>query len=458
MRIIIIGDGKVGHSIAETLVEEDHEVTIVDRSEAALQRSQETLDAMVVKGNGVNVDTLLEAGATDADILIAVTMSDEINMLSCLTAKRLGARYAIARIRDPEYNKSLSFLMKELLIDYVINPERIMALEISRMLRYPFTGTIETFARGRVEMMDFRLGRDDALVGMTLGDLYRKKPSLPRVLFCAVQREEEAIIPKGDLVFEEGDHIYVAADVLTITQFFRQIGKSTSDIKSVMILGAGRISYYLCRLLLDMRMQVTVIERDEDRAMEFAEMLPEASVIMGDGTDQELLMSEGLDQFDAFVTLSGLDEENIMTGLYAKSAGVRKVIVKNSRDNYMDILGVIGLESVVSVRQVTGNTILRTVRTRGAADSAAAVERMYRLMDGAVEALEFIAQKDEFFINIPLKSLTVNPSALIAVIVRDGQVHIPFGDDVIKPYDRVVVIVKGNNVQRLSDIFIKGMP
>jgi len=186
MRIIIIGDGKVGYLIAEALITEGHEVTIVDRSEAALLRSRDTLDAMMVKGNGVNVDTLMEAGAPMADIVIAVTVSDEINMLSCLTAKRLGARYAIARIRDPEYHKSLSFLMRELLIDYVINPERLMAQEISRMLRYPFTGSVETFARGRVELMDFRLAQGDLLEGMALKDLYTKKPELPRVLFAAV--------------------------------------------------------------------------------------------------------------------------------------------------------------------------------------------------------------------------------------------------------------------------------
>lgn len=452
MRIIIVGDGKVGHSIAQHLIAENHEVTIVDRSETALQRSQDTLDAMLVKGNGVNVDTLMEAGAPGADILIAVTVSDEINMLSCLTAKRLGAKYAIARIRDPEYHKSLSFLMRELLIDYVINPERLMAQEISRILRYPFTGSIETFARGRVELMDFRLGKEDALVGLALKDLYSRKPVMPRVLFCAVQRGEEAIIPKGDLVLQEGDRVFVAGDIPTITQFFRHIGKNTSNIKSVMILGAGRIAYYLCSLLLQMHMQITVIEVDEERAREFAEMLPEATVILGDGTDQELLTSEGLDHYDAFVTLSGLDEENIMAALYAQHAGVRKVIVKNSRDNYMDLLGAIGLESAVSTRQVTGNSILRTVRARKAADAAAAIERLYRLMDGEVEALEFIVQKEDSFINVPLKKLALKPDALIAVIVRDGQVRVPFGEDSLHTNDRVVVIVKGGGIELLSDI------
>ena len=456
MRIIIIGDGKVGHSLAESLIAEEHEVTIVDRSESALERSRDTLDAMTIHGNGVNVETLMEADMSRADIVIAVTVSDEINMLACLTAKRLGAKYAIARVRDPEYNKSLSFLMRELMIDYIINPERVMAQEISRMLRYPFTGNIETFARGRVELMDFRLGRDDALVGTKLKDLYAKRSSLPRVLFCAVQRGEEAIIPKGETMFMEGDRVYVAADIPTITQFFRHIGKNTSDIKSVMILGAGRIAYYLCTLLLQMHMQVKVIERDEERAQEFALMLPGADVILGDGTDQELLMNESLDHYDAFVTLSGLDEENIMTALYAQNAGVRKVIVKNSRDNYLDLLGAIGLESAVSIRQVVGNTILRTVRTRSAADKVAAIERLYRLMDGAVEALEFAVRKDDSLVNHPLKDLPIKQDALIAVIVRDGQVRIPQGDDSLRAGDRAVVIVKGGGVETLHDILKPG--
>ncbi len=453
MRILIIGDGKAGHTIAQSLITENHEVTIVDRSQEALTRSQEALDARTVQGSGVNADTLLEAGVKEADIVIAVTVSDEINMLCCLTAKRLGAGYAIARIRDPEYNKSLGFLMQELLIDYVINPDRLLAQEISRMLRYPFTGGVETFARGRVEMMDFRLGPGDKLLGLAMKDLYRKLPTLPRVLFCAVQRGEEAVIPKGDMVLQEGDRVYVAADIPTITRFFASIGKNTAGIHSVMVLGAGRIAFYLCQLLAQTRMKVTVIERDEARALEFKQMLPEVDVILGDGTDQELLTAEGLEQFDAFVTLSGLDEENIMAALYARRAGVRRVIVKNSRDTYLELLGELGLDSAVSVRRATSDSILRTVRTRSAAHAAEAVERLYHLMDNAVEALEFIAHQEDSFLGQPLRTLQVRQDALIAVIVRAGQVRVPFGEDSIQQGDRVVVIVKGGGVARLEDIF-----
>lgn len=452
MRIIIIGDGKVGHSLAERLIEEGHEITIVDRSEAVLERSVNTLDAMTVKGNSVNADTLTEAGAQSADIVIAVTVSDEINMLACLTAKRLGAKYTIARIRDPEYNKSIPFLMKELLIDYIINPERIAAQEISRILRYPFSDNIETFARGRVELMDFRLEKECGLAGTALKDLYTKKPNLPRVLFCAVQRGNEAVIPKGDFVLQEGDRVFVASDVLTITAFFKAIGKNVSGIRSVMIMGASRIAYYLCEMLLQMNMEISVIEMDEERARQFSEMLPGANVILGDGTDQELLISEGLENFDAFVTLSGLDEENIMAGLYARHLGVRKVIVKSNRDNYLELLGAIGLDSAVSTKQATGNAILRTVRARGAADAVAAIERLYRIIDGEVEALEFVVRREDSFIRIPLKDLSLKPDALIAVIVRFGQVFIPFGHDVLQEGDRVIVLIKGGGVERLDDV------
>ena len=271
MRIIIIGDGKVGHSLAEQLIAEGHQITIVDRNEAVLQRCMDTLDALTVKGSGVSVNTLTEADAAHAHIVIAVTISDEINMLSCLTAKKLGAEYTIARIRDPEYNQSLPFLTKELLIDYVINPERILAQEISRMLRYPFTGSIETFARGRVEITDFRVTPGDGLDGTTLKTLYQGRSSLPRVLFCAVERNHEALIPKGDFAMKNGDHVFVISDISSITAFFKALGKNTSDIHRVMIMGGSRTAYYLTQMLLDMHMEVTVIEINEGKAKTFSE-------------------------------------------------------------------------------------------------------------------------------------------------------------------------------------------
>ncbi|MHC1787588.1 MAG: Trk system potassium transporter TrkA [Christensenellales bacterium] len=452
MRIVIIGDGKVGHTLATQLIKEGHELTIIDRNEKVLQRSMDELDALVIQGNGVSAATLQEAEAKDADIVIAVTISDEINMLCSLTAKKLGAQYTISRVRDPEYMKSLPFLMKELHIDYVINPERSTALEISRILRYPFAGSVETFARGRVELMDFRVGKEDGLPGIALKDLYRLRHDLPRVLYCLVEREHEAIIPKGDFCFREHDRVFVASDVKTMTAYFSALGKSTLGVHRVMIMGGGRIAYYLAMMLLEMKMAVSIIEVNPERARELSELFPAANVILGDGTDRELLLSEGIGDCDAFITLSGRDEENIMAGLCAVQNGVRKVIVKNNREHYADMLTGVGIDSILSPRQVTANTILRTVRTRSNANVAQAVQRLYRLMDGKVEALEFIVHKEDSFIGIPLKDLRVQDDALIAVIVRMNQVHMPDGQSTLEPEDRVIVINKRDGVTSLQDI------
>lgn len=452
MRIIIIGDGKVGHTLARQLIDEGHEITIIDRNEAVLQRSMDELDTLTVQGNGVSAATLEEAGVKAADIVIAVTISDEINMLCSLISKRLGAKYTISRIRDPEYARSLAFLMKELWIDYTINPERMTAFEISRILRYPFSGNVETFARGRVELMDFRITAEDRLSGIPLKDLNRLRPDLPRVLFCLVERDHQTLIPKGDFVLQEKDRVFVASDVGTITSFFQALGKNTLSVRKVMIMGGGRIAYYLAEMLLDMRMRVSIIEQSPERARALSERFPQATIILGDGTDRELLSSEGLQDYDAFVTLTGRDEDNIMSGLHAVQQGVRKVVVKNNREHYTDVLGPLGLESILSPRQVTCSTILRTVRTRVNAKAAQGVNRMYRLMDGKAEALEFSVGHDEELRGIPLKDLKIAPDALLAVIARGSQVLVPTGGTALQEEDRVVVITLQTGVAQLSDV------
>ena len=451
MRILVIGGGKMGASLAQSLISEGHDVTVIDRSDAVIQRSQDMLDAMFIHGSGVSAETLKEADVQHADIVIAATMGDEINMLSCLTAKRLGAQYAIARIRDPEYLSTLPFLQKELSIDYAINPERATAREISRMLRFPYAGSVETFARGRVEMADFRAAEGDPVVGVALRDMYRKNKHLPQVLFCAVERDDGIIIPKGDFVIRPGDRVHVVSDVKTITSFFEAMNKGATAIKSVMIMGGGRIGYYLASMLLGMKIKVSLIEIDEEKARELSELLPGATIIQGDGTDQELLESEGLADVHAFVPLSGRDEENLMAGFYAKQRGVKKVIVKSNRENYSAIMHNMGLDSIISTKQVACNSILRTVRTR-ASRSTATVERMYRLMEGKAEALEFIADPAAPYIREPLKNLNVNQDALIAVIVREGQVLVPFGNDTIEAGDHVVAISRRPGISELGQI------
>ena len=453
MRILVVGDGKVGHTLAENLAREGHDVVIVDRSDEVLQKSVDTLDVMCVKGNGANANTLIEAGVQKADILIAATAGDETNMLCCLIGKRLGARYAIARIRDPEYNDSLNLLQKQLDIDMTINPERATALEISRLLRFPFASNIESFAKGRVEMVEFRAQEHDSMVGYPIKDLPRRLHNIPQVLYCAVERGGEVVIPNGEFVIAPGDRVHVAADMVSITAYFRYMGKNTLKVKRVMLLGGGRISYYLAKMIVPMGIHVSLVEISEAKAQALSELLPEVNVIYGDGTDQELLEQEGLQDMDAFVTLCDRDEENLMTGLYAVSQGVGKVIVKNNRVNYTQVIGAMGLDSIVSPKSITCDNILRYVRARANGEGTA-VEKMYRLMNGKAEALEFIARPEDRYIGKPLKNLQMRKNTLVAVIVRQGRVIVPFGNDHIEGGDSVIIMAKETGIGDLNEVIL----
>ena len=454
MRILVVGDGKVGHTIAEHLAREDHDVVIVDRSEEVLKRSEDTLDVLCIRGNGANAATLVDAGVEHADIIIATTASDEINMLCCLVAKRLGAKFAIARIRDPEFNESLSLLQREMGIDLAVNPERATALEISRLLRYPFAANIEAFAKGRVEMVAFRAQEHDAVVGVPLRDISHRLRGIPQVLYAVVERGGEVIIPNGDFVIQSDDRVHVAADMVRITEYFRYLGKNSLRIKNVMLLGGGRISYYLARMIVPMGIHVAMTEINEKKALELGEQLPEVNVIYGDGTDQELLEQEGLQQMDAFVALCDRDEENLMTGLYAVKQGVPKVVVKNSHGAYADIISAMGLDSVVSPKAITCDNILRYVRQRENA-TGTRVERLYKLVGGQAEALEFIARASDPYVGVPLKNLTVSRGTLVAVIVRKGRVIVPFGNDHIEAGDSVVIISRQSGVSDLNEVIRK---
>lgn len=451
MRILVVGDGKLGHTLAEHLAREGHDVVIVDRSDEVLQRSEDTLDVMCVKGNGANATTLMDAGADKTDIIIAATAGDETNMLCCLIAKRLGAKYAIARIRDPDFNESLNILQRELDIDMAINPERATAQEISRLIRFPFANNIESFAKGRVEMVEFRAQERDVVVGYPLKVLARKLQGLPQVLYAAVEREGRVLIPNGDFVIHAGDRVHVAADMVTITAYFRFLGKNSLRVKNVMLLGGGRISYYLARMIAPMGVHVHMIEINEQKANMLSESLPEVNVIHGDGTDQELLEQEGLKQMDAFVALCDRDEENLMAGLFAVAQGVPKVIVKNNRVAYADIINAMGLDSIISPKSITCANILRYVRAR-ANGMGTKVEKLYRLMDGKAEALEFIARASDPYIGIPLRDLSVRPGTLVAVIVRHGKVIVPFGNDHIESGDSVVIIACQSGIGDLNEV------
>lgn len=454
MRVLVIGDGKVGHTLVESLAQEGHDVVIVDSNDEVLERTQDTLDVLCIRGNGANAQTLMDAGAKKADVIIAATASDETNMLCCLIGKRMGSKYSIARIRDPEYNESLSMLRHELDIDMAINPERATAVEISRLLRFPFATNVESLARGRVEVVAFRVQENDPIAGLPLRDLSRELRGIPRVLYALVERDGDVMIPYGDFCIRPGDRIHVAADAVTITNYFRYLGKASVKIKDVMLLGGGRISYYLAKIITPMGIHVSMIEINQKKAEELSEALPDVNVIYGDGTDQELLEQEGLKQMDAFVTLCDRDEENLMTGLFAVKQGVPKVIVKNNRVTYADLISTLGLDSVVSPRSITCANILRYVRARANSEGTK-VEKLHRLVGGKAEALEFLARANDPYIGIPLKDLHIRKDTLIAVIVRNGQVIVPFGNDHIEAGDTVIIIACESGISDLNEVIGK---
>ncbi len=454
MKIIVIGAGKVGYVLAEHLIAEEHDVTIIDRNDEVTEHCTGALDALCIRGNGANAKVLLEAGVDKAHIVIATTASDESNMLACLIAKRLGAKYTIARIRDPEFNESQIFLQNELGIDIAINPERATALEISRLLRYPFAGSIESFAKGLVEMVEFRAQEGDCFLDIPMKDLSDKVPHLPKILYAMVERNNEVMIPGGDFAIHAGDKVFVSGDMMTITEYFRFLGRNRQKIRSVMILGGGRISYYLSRLIVPMGIHVTLFEINPEKARAISEQLPKVDVIVGDGTDQDLLEEQGLSQMDAFISLSNRDEENLMSGMHASRSGVPKVIAKNSRMAYQEILNDLGLDSVISPQFITSSSILRYVRARENSNGTR-IERLYRLVGGKAEAMEFIARAGDAYIGIPLKKLKTRTGCLVSVIVHQGKIIVPFGNDHIEEKDHVVVISVVSGVSDLNEVLYR---
>lgn len=451
MRILIVGDGKVGHTLANELIREGHDIVIIDKSDEVVRHAEDALDALCIPGNGANAKTLIDAGVDKCDILVSVTASDETNMLCGLIGKRLGAKYSIARIRDPEYNESLTLLQHELGIDMTLNPERITAIEISRLLRFPFASTIESFAKGRVELVEFHAQEGDPILGFPLKEIPSRLPGLPRVLYCAVERSGRITIPNGNTILLPGDTLHVAGEMVTITDFFRHMGRSSKRIRDVMILGGGRIAYYLAKLIVPMGIHVKLIEINQDTANELSDMLPHVDVICGDGTDQELLDQENMESMDALVALTNRDEENLVAALYARQQHVPKVIVKANRLAYSGVVKTLGLDSVLSPRIITCNNLLRYVRARVNADGTT-VEKLYRLMNGKAEALEFIARKEDPYIGIPLKELRIRPGVLVAVILHREKVIVPFGNDAISAGDHVVIISSASGITDLNEV------
>lgn len=452
MRIILVGCGKIGVALISTLVAEGHDVVALDIRADVLEDLTSQFDVMCMVGNGTDCETLHEVGVDKTDLFIAVTGSDELNMLMCFLAKRQGAGHTIARIRNPQYNdKSLGFLRQQLDLSMAINPELLTAQEIHHILKLPAASKVETFSRRNFEMVELRLKEDSPLVGERLMDLRNRFKA--KFLICVVQRGSDVVIPRGSFVLEAGDRIGLTADRNELWKLLKATGLAKKQARNVMLLGGSRIAFYLVKLLLGSGSNVNLIESDRAMCHKFSDMLPGISTYWGDGTHQELLQEAGLANQDAFVTLTGMDEENILVAYYAKAQKVGQVIAKVNHDEMARMAEQMGLEIVISPKDVVLNVILRYVRALESS-MGSSIENLYQLMDGKAEALEFVVREDAPFTGIPLKELRMKKNILIAGILRDRKAIIPAGDDEILPGDRVVVIAGQHRLNALSEILL----
>ncbi|MBO4211203.1 MAG: Trk system potassium transporter TrkA [Oscillospiraceae bacterium] len=450
MRIIIVGCGKIGTALIGALVREGHDVVAVDNRPEILNRLTNQYDVMCLPGNGADFETLSEAGVERAELLISLTSSDELNMLICFLAKRRGARHTIARIRNPQYNRSsLDFLRQQLDLSMPLNPELLTAQEIHNVLQLPAASKVETFSLNSFEMVELRIKEDSPLIGhqlMDLRDHFRAK-----FLICVVQRGNEVVIPRGNFVLQSGDRIGITADRSELWKLLKQTGLARRQSKKIMLVGGSRIAYYLSKRLQSSGSKVVLIEVDKTRSEQLHGTLPNAQVFHADGTDQERLLEFGLLNQDAFVSLTGMDEENLLLAYNAKIQQVGQVIAKINRDEIVQMAEQMGLENVISPKNVVVNVVLRYVRAlENSMDSS--IEKLYQLMDGKAEALEFVVPAPAPFTNIQLKNLHLKKNILIAGLLRNNAAIIPDGEDMILPGDRVVVISGQRKLKAMMDI------
>ena len=449
MKIVIIGSGKLGKTLAEQLTKENHEITIIDENASRLQDTVDRLDIMGVHGNGATVPVLEEAGVDDADLVIAATAEDELNLLACLIAKRVGARNTIARVRNPEYIDVISLIKEDLGLSMSINPEMACAHEMARILKFPAMITIDTFAKGRVEILQFKITEKSPLAGIQLKDISKYKK---RILVCAVERNEEEIYsPSGNFTIQTGDKISIVGDSSHIPKFLSQIGMMENTIQNIIIVGGGRIGYYLAKQLIDSDVSVRLVENNIERCHQLADLLPKADIIHGDGTDQRLLIEIGIEQADAFASLTGLDEENIMMSLYVGSMSEAKLITKMTRIPFTNVVAQLNVGSVFFPVLIAAENIIRYVRAMQNSYGSN-VETLCKIVDDKAEALEFSVSRKSPLIDIPLSELKLRENVLIGTINRRGRIIIPGGSDVIQAGDTVIVVTTEKGLNVLEDI------
>lgn len=452
MRIIIVGCGEIGETILSGLVAEGHDVVAMDENGGVLDAITNIYDVIGVCGNGVDLEALHDAGVERADVLVAVTSSDEKNMLICYLAGKLGAKQTVARIRNPQYNvrKNNDFLRAQLGLSMAINPEMLTAQELFNILKLPSAVKIETFSGGDFEIVELKLKSDSILDGVRLQDLRGKVKA--KFLICAVRRENDVYIPDGNFVLRGGDKIALTASPSEIAKLLKVWELMKKQARNIILLGGNKTAYYLAEMLTNGGFSVKIIERNAEVCEELSAMLPKAVVINGDGAQRELLLEEGIASTDAFVALTDMDEENILMSFFAESQKVPKIISQVNKEELAAIAENLGLECIISPKQMIANVLIRYARALENSKGSN-VETLYKLMDGQAEALEFNVRSDSEIVNIPLKNMSLRENILITGILRDRTPIIPSGDDVILPNDRVVVFATdGQRLNDLSDI------
>ena len=451
MKIIIVGCGKVGTTLAEQLNRENHDITLIDCDSEALQSISDSTDVMSVTGNGAVYQVQMEAGIKEADLLIATTNSDELNMLCCLIAKKAGNCHTIARIRNPEYSAEINYIREELNLSLAINPELAAAREIARLLRFPNAIKIELFAKGRIELLKFMIPKDSILDRMKVMDVVSRLKS--NVLICAVERGDDVVIPVGNFEMRGGDKISFIAPHADCADFFRKAGIENNTVNSAMFVGGGKLTVYLAKALADTKIKIKIIEQDEERCRILSELLPHAMIIHGDGSDQKLLLEEGIRQTEAFASLTGFDEENILLSLYAASQSRAKLITKVNKIAFENVINALNLGSVIYPKMLTADIILQYVRAMQNS-MGSNIETLYKIVADKAEALEFRVRGDSPVLGIPLEKLRTRNNLLVACINRNGRIIMPRGKDTLEAGDTVIIVTTHTGLNDLKDILM----
>jgi len=451
MYIIIVGLGKVGQLITDYLAKEGHDIVVVDQNQKKVEQVVHQFDVLGLVGNGANYDILKEAGAYKADAVIAVTTSDELNILSGMICKQMGTQHSIARVRNPDYSHQKDFLRDKLGISMIINPELEAANEIRRLIMFPLAMKIDTFAQGRIELIELKVSKCNQLYHLQLSSL--PKITKASVLICVVQRDDDVIIPDGHFELLEDDHIYVTGSHKDLLRFCVDLGFLSHKVKNVTMIGGSKIAYYLAKQLSVQGIQTKIIERNHERCLELSQKIPYSTIIEADGSDQDILFEEGVERSDAVVCLTGLDEENIILSIFTKKLGAKKTIAKVNRMKLNRIVDKMEVDGIVDPKSIVASQIIGYLRAKANNDDSTSVQTLYKIVNEEVEAVEFIVNNKTLHLSKTLTDIQLKKGILIAVILRNNQVIVPKGNDTLEINDRVIILTYRLPLHSINDIF-----